>query len=109
MDYTIQLPAQLATHLRALRKAKGLSQAQLGELLGIDQTRVAKIERNPRSISVEQLFKILTTLGVRMVLSPLPTIKGSLTVTLQPVTGSATATVGPTPPKDRTGDKPDEW
>lgn len=109
MDYTIQLPSQLATHLRALRKAKGLSQAQLGELLGTDQTRIAKIERNPTSISVDQLLKILTALGVRLVLSPLPPIQGSLTVTLQPVTGSATGTVGSTPPKDPAADKKDEW
>lgn len=109
MDYTIQTPAQLATHLRALRKAKGLSQAQLGELLGVDQTRIARIERNPTSISVEQLLKILTTLGVRLVLSPLPTIHGSLTVTLEPVAGNATGTVSSTPPQDHAADRKDEW
>jgi HTH-type transcriptional regulator/antitoxin HipB len=72
MDYLLQTPAQLASHLRALRKAKGLSQQQLGQLLGVGQTRIAKIEADPTSISVDQLFKLLATLGVRVLLSPQP-------------------------------------
>ena len=45
-DYPIQSPGQLSSHLRALRKVRGLSQAQLGALLGVGQTRVARIERD---------------------------------------------------------------
>ena len=37
MGYILQIPAQLTSHLRALRKAKGLSQAQLGQRLGLSQ------------------------------------------------------------------------
>lgn len=70
VDYVVQVPSQLSDHLRALRKAKGLSQKQLGELVGVNQARIAKIENNATSISVDQLLKILATLGVRMVLSP---------------------------------------
>ena len=68
MDYTIQTPLQLSSHLRALRKARGLSQAALGEVLGVGQTRVARIEGNPTAISVEQLIEVLGALGVQMVL-----------------------------------------
>jgi HTH-type transcriptional regulator/antitoxin HipB len=68
MDYTIQTPQQLSTHLRALRKARGLSQAALGEALGVGQTRVARIEGNPTAISVEQLIETLGALGVQLVL-----------------------------------------
>jgi HTH-type transcriptional regulator/antitoxin HipB len=53
VDYLIQTPNQLASHLRSLRRARGLTQAQLGTLVGLDQTRIAKIEKNPRRISVE--------------------------------------------------------
>jgi HTH-type transcriptional regulator / antitoxin HipB len=70
MDYFLQTPAQLSSHLRALRKAKGLSQAQLGALLGLDQTRIARIERNPAVVSIDQLFRVLSALGVRLVLRP---------------------------------------
>ncbi len=68
MDYPIQTPLQLSTHLRALRKARGLSQAELGARLGVGQTRVARIEGNPTAVSVEQLLEVLGALGVKMVL-----------------------------------------
>ena len=44
----LQTPAQLASHLRSLRKTRGLTQAALGRLIGLDQTRIAKIERMGR-------------------------------------------------------------
>jgi HTH-type transcriptional regulator/antitoxin HipB len=66
MHYLIQTAAQLSPHLRALRSAKGLSQKQLGALLGIGQTRIARIERDPASISVAQLLKLLSALDSRM-------------------------------------------
>src|SRR5436305_3983353 len=68
MDYQIQTLLQLSTHLRALRKARGLSQAELGSRLGVGQTRIARIEGNPAAISVEQLLEVLGALGVRLVL-----------------------------------------
>lgn len=68
MDYVIQTPMQLSSHLRALRKARGLSQAELGRALAIGQTRVARIEGNPTAISVEQLIELLAALNVRLVL-----------------------------------------
>ena len=70
MDYLLQTPAQLANHLPSLRKARHLTQAQLGMLVGLDQTRIAKIEADPQRVSVGQLFKILSALGVRVQLLP---------------------------------------
>lgn len=71
MDYPIHSPGQLSSHLRALRKARGLSQAQLGGLLGVGQTRVTRIEHDPAAVSVEQFLGILGALGVQMVLRPI--------------------------------------
>jgi HTH-type transcriptional regulator / antitoxin HipB len=71
MDYPIQSPGQLSSHLRALRKARGMSQAQLGAMLGVGQTRVTRIEHDPTAISVEQFLGILSALGVQMVLRPI--------------------------------------
>lgn len=68
MDYPIQASGQLASQLRALRRSRGLSQAQLGAALGVGQTRVARIEREPAAVSVGQFIEILNTLGVRLVL-----------------------------------------
>ena len=66
----LQTPAQLSNHLRSFRKARGLTQAALGELTGLDQTRIAKIERDPRLVSVGQLLKLLAVLQVRVLLEP---------------------------------------
>lgn len=68
---SLQAPAQLSDHLRSFRKARGLSQAALGELVGLDQTRIAKIERDPRLVSVGQLMQLLAALRVRVLLQPL--------------------------------------
>ena len=69
-DYPIQSPGQLASHLRALRKVRGFSQARLGALLGVHQSRVARIERDPTAVSVAQFLDVLNALAVQMVLHP---------------------------------------
>jgi HTH-type transcriptional regulator/antitoxin HipB len=68
----IQTSAQLAAHLRSLRKSRGLTQAQLGALVGMGQTRIAKIESNPGLLSVDRMLRILAALGAQVVLQ-LPT------------------------------------
>ncbi len=68
MDYPIQSPGQLSAHLRSLRKSRGLNQVQLGAVLGVGQTRIARIERDPTAVSVEQFLALLGALGVQMVL-----------------------------------------
>ena len=70
--YLIRSPAQLASHLRSLRKIRRLTQAQLGTLVGLDQTRIAKIERDPRRISAGQLLKILSALEMQVLLESKP-------------------------------------
>lgn len=71
MRYPIQTPNQLSTHLRALRLAKQWTQAQLAAKLGLSQTRVARIEKDPLSISVDQLMRVLAALDASVVLQTL--------------------------------------
>ena len=66
MSYLLQTPDQLAVHLRALRMAKGWSQKQLAEKLGLSQSRIARIEHDPLHISVDQMLKVLSALGASM-------------------------------------------
>jgi len=68
MDYPLRIPDQLRTHLRGLRKQRGLTQAQLGERIGVGQVRVAEIEARPGLVSVEQLVELLSALGATLVL-----------------------------------------
>jgi HTH-type transcriptional regulator / antitoxin HipB len=76
MTYSIQIPSQLSSHLKALRKAKGLSQVELGAQLGLSQARIARIEGDPLSISVEQLLRVLAALGHRMSLEAVASFQG---------------------------------
>lgn len=66
--HVIQTSAQLAAHLRSLRMARGLTQRQLGEIVGLHQTRIAKIERNPGAVSVSQLIRVLSALDIQVAL-----------------------------------------
>jgi HTH-type transcriptional regulator / antitoxin HipB len=77
MQYIIQLPDQLSSHLRALRKARGWSQTDLGQRLGLSQTRIARIEKDPLSVSVEQLMRVFAALGVRLILDDQAPVAGS--------------------------------
>ena len=68
MDFPLRFADQLQQHIRALRKARNLTQAQLARKLGVGQSRMADIEANPSVVSVEQLFKILAALDAQLVL-----------------------------------------
>ena len=72
--YPIGFSAQLRQHLRALRKKRGLTQAQLGAQIGVSQVRIAEIEANPGLVSFDQLMQILSMLGVSISLSDLQEI-----------------------------------
>lgn len=66
--YLIQTSAQLSAHLRSLRKSRNLTQEQLGTLVGLNQSRIAKIEHNPAQVSVDQLLRILAALKTQILL-----------------------------------------
>jgi HTH-type transcriptional regulator / antitoxin HipB len=69
-EIPLQTPQQLSSHIRSLRRRLGLTQAQLGVRLGVEQARIGKIERNPGSISVEQLIQLLTVLEAEILIRP---------------------------------------
>lgn len=69
-DIPLQTPQQLSSHIRSLRKRLGLTQTQLGARLGVEQARIGKIERNPGSISVDQLIQLLTVLEAEILIRP---------------------------------------
>lgn len=81
MDYPLQLTSQLQQLLKSLRKSRQMTQAQLARHLGVVQSRVADIEREPGSVSVEQLMNVLAMLGAQLVVrdtepSKLPSVPG---------------------------------
>lgn len=66
--FPVRFPDQLRQHLRALRKRRGLTQAQLGARIGVSQARIAEIEANPGLVNFEQLMKLLSVLGASLTL-----------------------------------------
>lgn len=56
--------ATFRERLRRERTAAGLSQQQLGELVGVDQSVIARLERGQRPPSIEMARKLGRALGI---------------------------------------------
>ena len=72
MHYPLETSQQLGAVLRALRQSRNLTQAQLGERLGVNQKRIARIESEPGVTSFDQIARIFATMGHRLVLEEMP-------------------------------------
>jgi HTH-type transcriptional regulator/antitoxin HipB len=68
MDLNLAFPEQLSLHLRSLRKARGLTQAQLASRMGVGQSRISAIEKDATKLTAEQLLRVLSALGASVVL-----------------------------------------
>lgn len=68
MDLPVMLPEQLGAYLRAIRLGQGLTQTQLAQRLGLSQSRIVAIEKDPGRIRVQQLLQLLHVLQTRLVL-----------------------------------------
>ena len=64
--FIVTNPSQLTAYLRSLRRARGLTQADLGARLGVSAARISNIERNPGVLSTALLLKLLQALGARL-------------------------------------------
>lgn len=66
--FIVTTPSQLTAYLRSLRRARSLTQAELGARLGVTAARVSAIERNPSVLSTALLLRVLKVLGARLAL-----------------------------------------
>ena len=62
MNYPVNTSIQLRAVLRALRHLRKLTQADVGQLLGVNQKRVARIENAPGLTSFDQIARMVTAL-----------------------------------------------
>lgn len=60
---------KLIAEIVAARKAAGLSQKKLAEMVGVQQSIIGRIENKSRVPSVETLMKIIAPLGKTLSLS----------------------------------------
>jgi HTH-type transcriptional regulator / antitoxin HipB len=70
--YPVDTPQQLRTILRSLRQASGLTQAELGQRLGVTQKRIARIEAAPEVTAFDQIARMVTAMGYRLVIEEPP-------------------------------------
>jgi HTH-type transcriptional regulator/antitoxin HipB len=64
----VSTPIQLSSTLRALRKSRGLTQEEVGRQLGVSQKRIAWIESVPGRTSFDQISRLVSALGGRIVI-----------------------------------------
>ena len=63
-EMLVNIKLSLANKVKELRKKRKITQQQFAKLLGSSQSRIAKLEKADRSVSVELLMRSLVTLGV---------------------------------------------
>ena len=68
MNYPVPTSPQLRAVLRGLRKSRALNQTQVGQLLGVNQKRAARIENVPGVTSYDQISRLVAALGGRLVI-----------------------------------------
>ena len=74
---------QIATNLRAARKAKGLSQRTLSELVDVPQSHISKIENGGVDLRLSSLVEIARALDLEVVLVPRKNLSAVNTITRQ--------------------------
>ena len=67
MDYVARTPAQLGPILRSIRGERGLTQRDAGAKVGLKQSTVSAIESDAGRTSVDTLYKLLSALGLELV------------------------------------------
>ena len=62
-EMLVNIKLSLASKVKELRIKRKITQQQFAKLLGSSQSRIAKLEKADRSVSVELLMRSLVTLG----------------------------------------------
>lgn len=75
--YPVDTPQQLRTILRTLRQSRGLTQAQLGQLIGVSQKRIARIEAAPERTAYDQVARMVSAMGGRLVIDDSRALRSS--------------------------------
>lgn len=68
MDFPVRSSDQLSVLLRSLRRARGLTQSELAQRLGITQQALSQLEKDPGAASMERVMALLAALQATVVL-----------------------------------------
>ena len=75
MADVISITKQVGTHIRDIRKSKGVTQRELGERLGISEVAVNRYEAGNQNLTLKTLQKIVDVLDVELTVTIVPTTK----------------------------------
>lgn len=64
MNVSARNSSQIGVIIRRERRARGLTQAQLGELIGRRQATISKLEKGDAGIQLGTLFDVLAALNL---------------------------------------------
>jgi HTH-type transcriptional regulator/antitoxin HipB len=67
-EFPVRTPEQLPGLLQGFRKQAGFTQADVASRLGVTQQTLSSLERNATAVSAARLMKLLSILGVELVL-----------------------------------------
>jgi len=56
----------LGEMIRQTRKERHLTQAQLGELVGVQKSQISRIERNAKNVTIETILKVFKALKAKV-------------------------------------------
>ncbi|MDP3481021.1 MAG: helix-turn-helix domain-containing protein [Desulfoprunum sp.] len=70
MQTILVSPGDIGARLRDMRRQQGLSQAELGRRVGLDQKKVSLLENGNPNSRVDSLFRLLSALGAGLVVQP---------------------------------------
>ena len=70
MPIRARTPPQLGALIKRERRARGLTQAQLGEKIGRRQATISKLEKGESATQLSVLFDVLSALNLELTFSP---------------------------------------
>lgn len=70
MDHTLKTADQLTTHLKSMRRLRGLTQTEAGARAALSQRRLSKLELEPSRMTVAQLLALAGALDFDVILRP---------------------------------------
>ena len=68
MEFIVANAAQLGPILQGWRTELGLTQQEVGDLVGLRQSAISSFEKNPSRASIERMFRILSALQLELTL-----------------------------------------
>lgn len=72
MEHTIRTPHQFGQVLQGIRRGKKLTQQEAGLKVGLLQSAVSEMEKDPSKSSLDRLFRMLSVLELELVVRSKP-------------------------------------